>query len=67
MSSRLAEAMDSVKKETVMKCFRKAGNTSSDFPVVGRQYEDEDPLFDLDGQDELQSLIDQISHTETCC
>ena len=34
---------------------------------MGRQYEDEDPLVDLDGQDELQSLIDKISHTETCC
>ena len=56
-----------MKKETVMKCFRKAGITSSDFSVVGRQYEDEDPFVDLDGQDELQSLIDQISHSETCC
>ena len=50
-----------------MKGFRKAGITSSDFSVVGRQYEDEDPFVDLDGQDELQSLIDQISHSETCC
>ena len=56
-----------MKKETVMKCFQKAGITSSDFSVVGGQYEDEDPFVDLDGQDELQSLIDQISHSETCC
>ena len=34
---------------------------------MGRQYEDEDPFVHLDGQDELQSLVDQISHTETCC
>ena len=34
---------------------------------MGRQYEDEDPFVDLDGQDELQSLIDQISHSETSC
>ena len=56
-----------MKKEKVMKCFQKAGITSSDFSVVGRQYEDEDPFVYLDGQDELQSLIDQIFHTETCC
>ena len=31
------------------------------------QYEDEDLFVDLDGQDELQSLVDQISRTETCC
>ena len=53
-----------MKKETAMKCFRKAGITSSDFSVVGRQYEDEDPFVDLDRQDELQSLVDQISHTD---
>ena len=53
-----------MKKETVMKCFRKTGITSSDFSVVGRQYEDEDPFVDLDGQDELQIHIDQISHSK---
>ena len=46
-----------MKKETVMKCFQKAGITSSDFSVVGCQYEDEDPFVDLDGQDELQVLL----------
>ena len=64
----VAEAWDSVKEETVKKCFRKAGITCTDFSVVGRQFENEDPFADLDEQEELQTLVDQISYTEiTCC
>ena len=37
----VAEAWDSVKSETIMKCFRITGTS---FSVVSRLYEDEDPF-----------------------
>ena len=50
-----------------MKCFKKAGITSTNYSVVGHQYEDEDAFADLEAQEELQSLVDQIPVTEACC
>ncbi len=44
----VAQAWDSVKEETIMKCFRKAGVTRTDFSVVGCQFENEDPFADMD-------------------
>ncbi len=46
----VAQAWDSVKEETVMKCFRKAGGTRTNFSVVGRQFENEDPFADMEEQ-----------------
>ncbi len=63
----VAQAWDSVKEETVMKCFWKAGVTRTDFSVVGRQFENEDPFADMEEQEELQALVNQISQTEMCC
>ena len=61
------EAWDSVKKEMIMKCFRKGGITHTDFSVSSRQYEDEDPFADLEAQEDLCSLGNQLPLTETCC
>ena len=57
----VAEAWDSVKEETIMKCFRKSGITGTTFSVVSRSYEDEDPFDDVEAQEELHNLVDQIS------
>ena len=63
----VAEAWDSVKKETIMKCFTKSGITGSSFSVVHRMYEDEDLFDDVEAQEELHDLFDQISPSQTNC
>lgn len=37
-----------------MKCFRKSGIVGSDFSVVGRSFEEQDPFDDIDAQEELE-------------
>ena len=44
-----------VKVSTIQKCFRNAGVLESDLEV--REISDEDPFLDVDGTDELSSLI----------
>lgn len=57
----VAEAWESVKEETIMKCFRNSGITGSSFSVVSRAYETEDPFDEVEAQEELNDLVDQIS------
>ena len=63
----VAEAWDCVKEDTIKKCFRKSGITETSFSVVGRSYEDEDPFDDVEAQQELSSLVDQVSRSGTNC
>ena len=63
----VAEASDSVQEETIRKCFTKSGITGSDFSVVHRLYEDEDPFDDVEAQEELHELLDRISPSDTNC
>ena len=63
----VAEAWDSVKEETIMKCFTKSGITGSSFSIVSRAYENEDPFDDVEDQEELHGLVDQISPSATNC
>ena len=49
-----------MKKETIMKCFRKSGITDDSFSIVTRSYEDEDPFDDLEAQEELCDLVGHI-------
>ena len=63
----VAEAWDSVKEETIKKCFAKSGITGSSFSVVSRLYEDEDPFDDIEAEEELHDLYDQISPSDTNC
>ena len=57
----VAEAWDSVKKETIVKCFAKSGITGSS---LSRAYENEDPFDEVE---DLHSLIDQVSLPATGC
>ena len=52
----VAEAWDSVQEETIRKCLTKSGIT-----VVHQLYEDEDPFYDVEAQEELHELLDRIS------
>ena len=63
----VAEAWDLVQEETIRKCFTKSGITGSDFSVVHRLYEDEDPFDDVEAQKELHELLDRISPSDTNC
>ena len=65
----VAEAWDSVKEETIIKCFAKSGITvtGSSSSVVSRLYEDEDPFGNIEAQEELHELYDQISPSNTNC
>ena len=63
----VAEAWNSVKEETIKKCFAKSGITGSIFFVVSRLYEDEDPFDDIEAEEELHDLYDQISPSDTNC
>ena len=48
--------------------FTKSGITGSDFSVVHRLYEDEDPFDDVEAQEELHELLDRISSpSDTNC
>ena len=63
------EAQDSVKEETLKKCFAKSGIivSGSSSSVVSRLYEDEDPFDDIEAQEELYELYDHISPSNTNC
>ena len=63
----MAEAWESVKEQTIMKCFRNAGITGSSFSVLSCAYETKDPFDEVDAQEELHGLIDQIPLSETTC
>ena len=67
----VAQAWEAVKKETISKCFRKAGILDENFALVSREYEDQDPFGELDSQptsDELEDLIHQLNMpAETRC
>ena len=63
----VAEAWDSVKEETIMRCFTKLGITGSSFSIVSCAYENEEPFDDVEDQEELHGLVDQISPSATNC
>ena len=63
----VAESWDAVKKETIIKCFRKSGVIGSDFTVVGRSCEDHDPFDDVDAQEELDTLVGQVCPLAARC
>ena len=63
----VAEAWDSVKEETIMKCFTKSGINGSSFSIVSSACENEDPFDDVEDQEELHGLVDQISPSATNC
>ena len=48
-----------------MKCSAKSGITGSSFSVIGHAYENEDPFEDVEDQEELHSLVDQLSPSAT--
>ena len=50
-----------------MKCFAKSGITGSSFSVIGLAYENEDPFEDVEDQEELHSLVDQLSPSAANC
>ena len=60
---------DSVKEETIKKCFAKSGVTvtGSSSSVVSRLYEDEDAFDDIEAQEELHGLYNHISPSNTNC
>ena len=62
----VAEAWDSVQEETIRKCLTKSGITGSGFSVH-RLYEDEDPLDDVEAQEELHELLERISLSDISC
>ena len=58
-------------KETISKCFRKAGILNKELAVVTSRYEDEDPFDDLDNSDttsgKLEDLVHQVIPAEERC
>ena len=57
----VAQAWEEVKKETISKCFRKAGILDESFALVSREHEDQDPFDELDSTDhKLEDLIRQL-------
>ena len=67
----VAQAWEAVKKETISKCFRKAGILDENFALISREYEEHDPFGELNSQptsDELENLIHQLNMpAETRC
>lgn len=56
----VAQAWEAVKKETICKCFRKAGILDENFALISREHKDQDPVNELDSHstsDELEDLI----------
>ena len=56
----MAGSWDAVRKEIIIKCFRKSGIIGSDFTVVSHFCEDHDPFDDVDGQEKLDTLVSQV-------
>ena len=76
----VAQAWEAVSKDTISKCFRKAGILDNSFMVATREHEDQDPFGELDSvqcagddqeqsaQSELEDLIHQLGMpTEARC
>ena len=58
----VAQAWGEVKRETISKCFRKAGVLNEDFALVCREHEEQDPFAELEesSSGELEELIHQL-------
>ena len=63
----VAEGWGSVKRETIVKCFKKCGIISGESAVVARIGANEDPFDDVDEARELTALVDELGlHDSTC-
>lgn len=60
----VAQAWEAVSKDTVSKCFRKAGILDKSFMVATREYEDKDPFDELDSVQCASGDQEQSSHSE---
>ena len=63
----VAESWDAVRKEIIIKCFRRTGIFGSDLTVVGCSWEDHDPFDDVDTEQELDHLVNQVCPLAECC
>ena len=65
----VAQAWETVKPETIKKCFRKGGVLDNSFAVPSRPCEESDPFEDVDEVDtsEMHDLIGQLGPTEDNC
>ena len=61
----VSESWNSVKADTIIKCFRRSGVITGDATVVVRAGEDEDPFADVDAQEELDTLVSQVGDGPT--
>ena len=65
----VAEGWGSVKRETIVKCFKKCSIISSESAVVAQIGATEDPFDDVDEAHELAALVDELCvhlHDSTC-
>ena len=63
----VAEGWGSVKRETIVKCFKKCRIMSGESAVVARIGANEDPFDDVDEARELTALVDELGlHDSTC-
>ena len=63
----MAEGWGSVKRETIVKCFKKCGIISGESAVVARIGANEDPFDGVDEAHELTALVDELGvHDSTC-
>ena len=63
----MAEGWGLVKRETIVKCFKKCGITCGESAVVARIGENEDPFDDINEACELTALVDELDlHDSTC-
>ena len=64
----VAEAWTLVAKETICKCFRKAGILTSDMDVVSTGLEDDDdPFSECDLRQEMNRLIEKTTPADGRC
>ena len=63
-----SQAWDIVQPITISKCFRRAGVLTASMDVcTPAKDEKSDPFEDLDGESEIQQLIERTMNTVECC
>ena len=63
----MSESCDAIKKETIIKCFRKTCVIGSDFTVVSCSCVDHDPFADVNAQEELNTLVSKVCSLTARC
>ena len=63
----VSESCDAIKKETIIKCFRKTCVIGSDFTVVSCSCVDHDPFADVNAQEELDTLVSKVCSLAARC